>query len=69
MKFGFTAIYKRDMRRFFRFKHQFLSSLLQPVFWLAFLGMAMAGTFDRILGDGNGVPGVLQVSYLTFMCA
>lgn len=45
------------------------SSLLQPVLWLGFFGMAMAGNFDRILGGSVPVPGVLQVNYLTFMCA
>lgn len=57
------------MRRFLRFKHQLLSSLLQPVLWLAFFGMAMAGNFDRILGSTEYIPGVPEVSYLTFMCA
>lgn len=69
MNTGFCTIYKRDMRRYLRFKHQFLSSLLQPVLWLAFFGMAMAGNFDRILGGSDPIPGVVQVSYLTFMCA
>lgn len=66
---GFVTIYKRDMRRFVKFKHQLLSSLLQPVLWLAFFGMAMAGNFDRILGGDVSFPGVLAVDYLTFMCA
>ncbi|MDD3573712.1 MAG: ABC transporter permease [Methanospirillum sp.] len=69
MKFGFLPIYLRDMRRFFRFKHQLLSSFLQPILWLAFFGMAMAGNFDRILSSNSVIPGVLEVSYLTFMCA
>ena len=70
MKFGFLNIYKRDMTRFFRFKHQLFSSLLQPALWLAFFGMAMAGNFDRILGgNGEAVAGVMNVDYLTFMCA
>lgn len=57
------------MRRFFRFKHQLFSSLLQPVIWLAFFGMAMAGNFNRILGSGGHTAGIQEVSYLTFMCA
>jgi ABC-2 type transport system permease protein len=69
MNTEFLTIYKRDMRRYFRFKHQFFSSLLQPVLWLAFFGMAMAGNFDRILGGSDLIPGVFHVSYLTFMCA
>jgi ABC-2 type transport system permease protein len=69
MRFGWTPIYKRDIRRFIRFKHQLFSSLLQPVLWLGFFGMAMAGTFDRILGQGTEYPGIPNVSYLTFMCA
>jgi ABC-2 type transport system permease protein len=69
MNTGFFTIYKRDMRRFLRFKHQLLSSLLQPVLWLGFFGMAMAGNFDRILGGTTRFPGVPEVNYLTFMCA
>lgn len=70
MRFGFMNIYKRDMTRFFRFKHQLFSSLLQPALWLAFFGMAMAGNFDRILGGtGAAVDGAMSVDYLTFMCA
>lgn len=69
MKFGFFPVYKRDMRRFFRFKHQLLSSFLQPILWLGFFGLAMAGNFDRILGQNSTIPGVFEVSYLTFMCA
>lgn len=71
MKFGFLNIYKRDMTRFFRFKHQLFSSLLQPALWLGFFGMAMAGNFDRILGATGGevVSGAISVDYLTFMCA
>ena len=59
------------MTRFFRFKHQLFSSLLQPALWLAFFGMAMAGNFDRILGGtGAAAPsGIMSVDYLTFMCA
>ncbi|MBN1432657.1 MAG: ABC transporter permease [Methanomicrobiaceae archaeon] len=71
MKMGFLNVYKRDMTRFFRFKHQLFSSLLQPALWLGFFGMAMAGNFDRILSStGTAVPaGVMSVDYLTFMCA
>lgn len=70
MRFGFFNIYKRDMTRYFRFKHQLFSSLLQPALWLAFFGMSMAGNFDRILGGtGAGPAGVMNVDYLTFMCA
>jgi ABC-2 type transport system permease protein len=69
MNVSFLSIYKRDMNRFLRFKHQLLSSLLQPVLWLAFFGMAMAGNFERILTGTEPLSGVVQISYLTFMCA
>ena len=68
MSYRFLTIYKRDLHRYLRFKDQLLSSLLQPVLWVAFFGMAMAGNFDRILGTGSSA-GVLQINYLTFMCA
>lgn len=66
---GFVTIFIRDIRRYFRFKHQLFSSLLQPLLWLAFFGVAMAGNFDRILADYTGVEGVPNVNYLTFICA
>ncbi len=66
---GFVTIFVRDIRRYLRFKHQLFSSLLQPVLWLAFFGVAMAGNFDRILADYTGVEGVPNVNYLTFICA
>jgi len=70
MGFGFLNVYKRDMTRFLRFRHQLFSSLLQPALWLAFFGLAMAGNFDRILGGTGTAPaGVMTVDYLTFMCA
>ncbi|WOF17014.1 multidrug ABC transporter permease [Methanoplanus sp. FWC-SCC4] len=65
----FLYVYKRDMTRYFRFKTQLLSSLLQPILWLTFFGMAMAGNFDRILPASPVISGVLNVDYLTFMCA
>ncbi|MDD3407843.1 MAG: ABC transporter permease [Methanomicrobium sp.] len=66
---GFLNIYKRDMTRYLRFKTQFLSSLLQPALWLAFFGISMAGTFDRILSGSEPLYGTEAVGYLTFMCA
>ena len=43
MNFEFRAIYWRDMVKFFRYKSMLFSSLIQPVMWLAFFGLAMSG--------------------------
>ena len=69
MNYGFLNIYWRDMIRFFRFRTMLLSSLLQPALWLAFFGIAMASSFDKLM-SGIPVPeGVHAVGYLTFMAA
>ena len=68
MKAGFLTVYRRDMTRFFRFRTQFISSLLQPILWLAFFGVAMASSFDR-LSAGVTAAGAAQIGYLTFMGA
>jgi ABC-2 type transport system permease protein len=68
--FGFLTVYWRDMLRYFRFRTQLFSSLLQPALWLGFFGIAMAANFDRIMmGDTGALPGVQSVGYFTFMAA
>lgn len=68
--FGFFTVYWRDMLRYFRFRTQLFSSLLQPALWLAFFGIAMAANFDRIMmGDTGTLSGVPGVGYITFMAA
>lgn len=69
MNYGFVTIYRRDMKRFFRFKTQLFSSLIQPALWLAFFGVAMSGNFDRLGALMPAVPGVEAIGYLTFMAA
>ena len=69
MSYGFVTIYRRDMMRFFRFRTQLISSLIQPALWLAFFGVAMSGNFDRLGALMPTVPGVEAISYLTFMAA
>jgi ABC-2 type transport system permease protein len=69
MDTGFTTIYWRDMIRFVRFKTLLVSSLVQPALWMAFFGIAMAASFDRLTAGIPPIPGVPTVSYLTFMGA
>jgi len=69
MSVGFATIYWRDMIRFVRFKTLLLSSLLQPALWLAFFGIAMSSSFDRLMAGVPVPPGMQTVGYLTFMAA
>ncbi len=69
MSYGFTTIYWRDMIRFVRFKTLLVSSLLQPALWLAFFGIAMSSSFDRLMAGVPVPPGMYAVGYLTFMAA
>ena len=69
MTLGFTTIYWRDMIRFVRFKTLLVSSLLQPALWLAFFGIAMSSSFDKLMAGVPVPPGMHVVGYLTFMGA
>lgn len=69
MSFQFRAIYWRDMLKFFRFKSMLISSLVQPVMWLAFFGLAMSESFDQLTSLVPPMEGVQNVDYLTFMGA
>lgn len=69
MSFTFQAIYWREMVKFFRFKSVLLSSLIQPVMWLAFFGLAMSKSFDNLTSMLPSIPGVPTVDYLSFMGA
>ncbi len=69
MSFAFQAIYWREMVKFFRFKSVLLSSLIQPVMWLAFFGLAMSKSFDNLTSMLPSIPGVPTVDYLSFMGA
>ena len=66
---GFTTIYWRDMLRYVRFKTLLISSLVQPALWMAFFGIAMSASFDRLTTTIPAIPGVPAVGYLTFMGA
>ncbi len=63
------TIYWRDMIRFVRFKTLLVSSLLQPALWLAFFGIAMSSSFDKLIAGIPATPGVQTIGYLTFMGA
>src|SRR5674476_608826 len=69
MPMGFTTIYWRDMIRFVRFKTLLVSSLLQPALWLAFFGIAMSSSFDKLMAGMPVPPGMHVIGYLTFMGA
>nr|WP_235276469.1 ABC transporter permease [Methanosarcina mazei] len=69
MNFEFRAIYWRDMVKFFRYKSMLFSSLIQPVMWLAFFGLAMSDSFDQLTSLIPPVEGVRNVSYLSYMGA
>ncbi|HHV24607.1 MAG: ABC transporter permease [Methanosarcina sp.] len=69
MSFEFRAIYWRDMVKFFRFKSVLFSSLIQPVMWLGFFGLAMSGSFDKLTSLIPNVSGVPVVDYLSYMGA
>ena len=58
MNFEFRAIYWRDMVKFFRFKSMLISSLIQPVMWLAFFGLAMSESFDQLTSVIPPIAGV-----------
>ena len=69
MHTGFLTIYRRDMIRFIRFKTLLISSLVQPALWMAFFGIAMSASFNRLTTEIPQLPGVPTVDYLTFMAA
>ena len=69
MNFEFHAIYWRDMVKFFRYKSMLFSSLIQPVMWLAFFGLAMSESFDKLTSLVPPLDGVRNVSYLSYMGA
>ncbi|HIH27324.1 MAG TPA: ABC transporter permease [Methanoregulaceae archaeon] len=69
MHTGFFTIYRRDMIRFIRFKTLLISSLVQPALWMAFFGIAMSASFNRLTMEIPTLPGVPTVDYLTFMAA
>lgn len=69
MNFEFRAIYWRDMVKFFRYKSMLFSSLIQPVMWLAFFGLAMSDSFEQLTALIPPIEGVPNVDYLSYMGA
>ena len=65
---GYIAVFKRDLRRYVRFKDQLFTSMLHPILWLSLFGLGMAGNFERILDSGTAPAGMIPYQYLTFMC-
>ena len=64
MHTGFLTIYWRDMLRFVRFRALLFTTLIQPVLWLAFFGIAMSNNFDRLTVTLPAIPDVRTVGYL-----
>jgi ABC-2 type transport system permease protein len=69
MSFEFRAIYWREMVKYFRFKSVLITSMIQPVMWLAFFGLAMSDSFDKLTSLVPNDPGVPVVKYITYMGA
>ena len=69
MHTGGLTIYWRGMLRFVRFRALLFTTLIQPVLWLAFFGIAMSNNFDRLTATLPVAPGVRTVGYLTFIGA
>ncbi|MHA1265298.1 MAG: ABC transporter permease [Candidatus Helarchaeota archaeon] len=69
MRKEFLAVFWRDMKRFVRFRAQIFSSLIQPIIWIAFFGLAMGANFDSIGSYIPVPPGATSVNYLTFMAS
>lgn len=69
MSFEFRAIYWREMVKYFRYKSVLITSMIQPVMWLAFFGLAMSDSFDQLTSLVPNEPGVPVVKYITYMGA
>ncbi|AKB49570.1 ABC transporter, permease protein [Methanosarcina barkeri str. Wiesmoor] len=69
MSFEFRAIYWREMLKYFRYKSVLITSMIQPVMWLAFFGLAMSDSFDKLTSLVPNEPGVPIVKYITYMGA
>ena len=69
MRTEFLTIFWRDMLKFFRIRSMLFTSLVQPAIWLALYGLSMSSNFALLMPGGSPPPGVLSVSYLTFMAA
>lgn len=69
MSFEFRAIYWREMLKYFRYKSVLVTSMIQPVMWLAFFGLAMSSSFDKLTSIIPNEPGVPVVKYISYMGA
>ncbi|PAV14108.1 multidrug ABC transporter permease [Methanosarcina spelaei] len=69
MSFEFRAIYWREMVKYFRYKSMLITSMVQPVMWLAFFGLAMSDSFDKLTSLVPNEPGVPVVAYISYMGA
>jgi ABC-2 type transport system permease protein len=69
MSFEFRAIYWREMLKYFRYKSMLITSMVQPVMWLAFFGLAMSDSFEKLTSLVPNEPGVPVVAYISYMGA
>ena len=65
----FLAIYWRDMVKFFRSRAMLFASLIQPALWLVLYGLSMSSNFDMIVQNIPNLPGVISITYMTFIAA
>jgi ABC-2 type transport system permease protein len=61
---GLWALTNRDLRKWYTNPYQFLSSLIQPIVWLALFGKAL--NFGTILASSGGTPAEQNAILLNF---
>lgn len=61
---GLWSLTHRDLRKWYTNPYQFLSSLIQPIVWLALFGKAL--NFGSILASGGGTPAEQNAILLNF---
>jgi ABC-2 type transport system permease protein len=69
MALNLITVYWRDMIKFFRLKAMLFATLIQPILWLAFFGLAMSNYFEENMAGMPAMEGVIEINYLTFMFA
>jgi ABC-2 type transport system permease protein len=57
------------MLKYFRYKSVLITSMIQPVMWLAFFGLAMSNSFDKLTSLVPNEPGVPVIKYISYMGA
>jgi ABC-2 type transport system permease protein len=68
MEKGFTAIYWRDMIKFFRNRALLFSALIQPILWLILYGVSMSSNINLFYPNSANLSSG-SINYMTFMTA